>query len=161
MIIQKQDCKMDVDIDKTIEYYREHSLCDCSACRNFYKQAATALPTLNAFLSELGVDVSRPDESASDASDYTVDYYFVAYTVSGKVLECDKYEIDIQEGNLFLSIVIGDHYIPNEQKNEYFVISVYGIKLPWVLDEPLPDAVPTNNFFSKIKKIFKKSKRTD
>lgn len=25
MFIQKQDCKMDVDVDKTIEYYREHS----------------------------------------------------------------------------------------------------------------------------------------
>jgi hypothetical protein len=139
MLIQKKDFKMDVDIDKTIEYYREHSLCDCPACHNFYVQAASALPKLNAFLSELGVDVSRPDESASDASDYTVDYYFVAYTVSGKVLEYDKYEIDIQDGELFLNIVIDDNYIPNEQKGEYFVISVYGIKLPWVLDEPLPD----------------------
>ena len=92
MIIQKQDCKMDVDVDKTIAYYREHSLCDCPACRNFYTQAATALPRLNAFLSELGVDISRPDESASDASDETVDYFFVAYTASGKVLEYDKYQ---------------------------------------------------------------------
>ena len=161
MLIQKQDCKMDVDIDKTIEYYREHSLCDCLACHNFYVQAASALPKLNAFLSELGVDVSRPDESASDASDYTVEYYFVAYTVSGKVMEYDKYEIDIQDGDLFLNIVIDDNYIPNEQKGEYFVISVYGIKLPWVLDEPLPDALPTTNFFNKIKKIFKNNKRID
>lgn len=164
MLIQKHDCKMDVEVDKTIEYYREHSLCDCPACRNFYVQAASALPKLNAFLSELGVDVSRPDESASDASDYTVDYYFVAYTVSGKVLEYDKYEIDLQDGELFLNIVIDDNYIPNEQKGEYFVISVYGIKLPWVLDEPLPDAKPfiktvtkvKNSFRSKLKKIFSK-----
>ena len=161
MLIQKQDCKMDVDIDKTIEYYREHSLCDCPACRNFYTQAATALPKLKEFFSELGVDISRPDESASDASNCTVDYYFVAYTVSGKVLEYDKYEIDLQEGELFLNVVIDDNYIPNEQKEEYFVISVYGIKLPWVLDEPLPDVIPTTNFFGKIKKIFKKNKSTD
>ena len=164
MRIQKQDCKMDVDVDKTIEYYREHSICDCPACRNFHTQAATALPKLKEFFSELGVDISRPDESASDASDYTVDYYFVAYTVSGKVLEYDKYEIDLQDGDLFLNIVIDDNYVPNEQKDEYFVISVYGIKLPWVLDEPLPDAKPfiktvtkvKNSFWSKLKKIISK-----
>ena len=161
MLIQKQDCKMDVDIDQTIEYYRKHSLCDCPACRNFYTQAATALPKLKEFFSELGVDISRPDESASDASDETVDYYFVAYTVSGKVLEYDKYEIDLQDGELFLNIVIDDNYIPNEQKDEYFVISVYGIKLPWVLDEPLPDAVPITNFWGKIKNFFKKNKSTN
>ena len=76
-------------------------------------------------------------------------------------MEYDKYEIDLQEGELFLNIVIDDNYIPNEQKEEYFVISVYGIKLPWVLDEPLPDVIPTTNFFGKIKKIFKKNKSTD
>ena len=161
MFIQKQGCKIDVDVDKTIEYYREHALCDCPTCRNFYVQAETALPKLKEFFSELGVDVSRPDEAGSDASEGIVDYFFVAYTVTGKVLEYDKYEIDIQEGDLFLSIVIDDHYIPNEQKEEYFVISVYGIKLPWVLDEPLPVAVPVTDFWSKIKNIFRKNKNTD
>lgn len=41
MIIQKQDCKMDVDVDKTMQYYREHSLCGCPACLNFYAQVAS------------------------------------------------------------------------------------------------------------------------
>ena len=157
MIVQKQDCKMDVDVDKTIEYYREHSLCDCSGCRNFYAQVKIALPKLEEFFSELGVDISRPDESAwGDLLDDKLDYYFVAYTVSGKVLEYDKHEIDLQDGELFLNIVIDDNYIPNEQKDEYFVISVYGIKLPWVLDEPFPDAVSITNFWGKIKNFFKK-----
>ena len=164
MIIQKQDCKMDVDVEKTIEYYRKHSLCDCPACRNFYAQAETTLPKLKAFFSELGVDISRPDESGSDASDGIVDYFFVAYTVNGKVLSYDKYEIDIQEDDLFLNVVIDDHYVPNEQKEEYFVISVYGIKLPWVLDEELPESIPfvdkitKNGFFEKIKKLFRRER---
>ena len=170
MIIQKQDCKMDVDIEKTIEYYREHALCDCPACRNFYAQAETALTKLKEFFSELGVDISRPDETSWDVLDGIADYFFVAYTVSGKVLEYDKYEIDLQDGDLFLNVVIDDHYIPNEQKNEYFVISVYGIKLPWVLDEPLPDAKPfmktvtevKNSFWSKLRKIlFKKAEKSN
>ncbi len=161
MLIQKQDCKMDVDVDKTIEYYREHSLCDCPACRNFYKQAATALPKLKEFLSEFGVDISRPDESGFDASDYAVDYFFVAYTVSGKISEYDKYEIDLQDGELFLNIIINNGYIPNEQKDEYFVISVYGIKLAWVLDEPFPDDGTITDLRSKIKNLFKKNKSTN
>lgn len=39
------------------------------------KQAATALSKLKEFFSEFGVDISRPDESGFDASDYAVDYF--------------------------------------------------------------------------------------
>ena len=164
MLIQKQDCKMDVDVEKTTQYYREHCLCSCAACRNFYVQSASVLPNLKALLSEFGVDISRPDETGWDAEDGMVDYFFVAYTVSGKILEYDEYEIDIQDGDLFLNVVIDDHYIPNEQKDQHFVISVYGIKLMWVLDEKLPEVKTTtkiltevkNSFWGKIKNIFKK-----
>ena len=157
MIIQKQDCKMDVDVDKTIQYYREHSLCDCPACRNFYAQVASAFPNLTAFLSELGADVSRPDETGWDVVEGVADYHFVAYTVNGKILEYDKYEIDMQDGSLFLNIVIDDRYIPNEQKDEYFVIFVYGIKLPWVLEEKLPEEkCSTSSFWCKVKRYFKR-----
>ncbi len=145
MIIQKQDCKMDVDIEKTKEYYQSHSLCSCPCCRNFYAQAEKVLSRLSEFLSELGVDISRPEEMGSDTVEDKVDYFFVAYTVIGKILEHDKYEIDIQEGDLFLNIVIGDHYIPNEQKSDYFVVTVYGIKLPWVLDEVFPESELIND----------------
>ncbi len=163
MIIQKQDCKMDVDVEKTIEYYREHPLCTCPACRNFYAQAESKFPKLREFLSDLGVDISRPDETGWDEENGTVDYFFVAYTVNGKILELDKYEIDLNDEGMFLNIVIGDYYIPNEQKDEYFVVYVYGIKLPWVLDEELPKSVPfvaekasKNGLFSKIKNLFSK-----
>ena len=160
MIIQKQDCKMDVDVDKTFQYYREHPFCDCPACRNFYAQVASVFPNLTAFLSELGVDASRPDETGWDVANGIADYHFVAYTVNGKILEHDKYEIDMQDGNLFLNIVIDDRYIPNEQKDEYFVVFVYGIKLPWVLDKKdLDEKVVennTNDFWRKIKNRFKR-----
>ena len=163
MIVQKQDCIMDVDVEKTIEYYRDHSLCDCPACQNFYAQAATALPKLNEFLSELGVDISRPDETGwDDISDGVVDYFFVAYTVGGKILEYDKYEIDIWDGDLFLNIVIGNNGVPNKKTGEYFTIWVYGIKLPWILEERLPEVKldktmeKKSGFFNRIKKYFLK-----
>lgn len=141
MIIQKQGYKLDVDVGKTKEYYQTHLLCDCSFCRNFYVQAEKALPRLNVFLSELGVDISRPDEMGWDTTDGGVDYMFVSYTVNGKLIEYDKYEIDIKDNDLFLNIVIGDNYIPNEQKTDYFVVTIYGIKLPWVLNEPFIESV--------------------
>lgn len=60
-----------------------------------------------------------------------------------------------------MNIVINNDYIPNEQKDEYFVISVYGIKLAWVLDEPFPYGVPITDLRSKIKNFFKKNKSTN
>ena len=72
-------------------------------------------------------------------------------------MELDKYEIDINDGGLFLNVVIGDDYIPNEQKTDYFVVTVYNICLPWVLNEPFPESVPIKNgFFNKIKSLFLK-----
>ena len=69
------------------------------------------------------------------------------------ILIDDKYEIDINDGGLFLNIVIGDYYIPNEQKTDYFVVTIYNINLPWVLNEPFPTSVPyKNSFFNKIHK---------
>ena len=75
-------------------------------------------------------------------ADNEIQYIFASYTVCGKILELDKYEIDLDDGGLFLNIVIGDYFIPNEQKNDYFVVSIYNIVLPWVLNEPFPQAVP-------------------
>lgn len=63
-------------------------------------------------------------------------------------------EIDIYD-NLFLSIVIKNGFAsPNEQTGEYFTISVTQIKLPWVLDEPIPKKVvlKTKKFRERFEK---------
>ena len=157
MIIQKQDCKMDIDIEKTKEYYKTHSLCDCPSCRNYYAQVKERFHLLDEFLLELGVSIDRPDEMGCVEADNEIQYIFASYTVCGKILELDKYEIDLNDGGLFLNIVIGDYFIPNEQKNDYFVVSIYNIVLPWVLNEPFPQAVPIKErFIDKIKAIFSK-----
>ena len=159
MIIQKQDCKMEIDLEKTKEYYQIHSLCDCPCCRNFYAQAKSVLPLLDGFLSELGIDITRPDELGSVELEEKIQYIFASYTVCGRILEYDKYEIDLWNNELFLNIVIGDSYIPNEQKEDHFVVTVYNINLPWILDEPFPETIPTRNRFGdKIKKLFSKNK---
>lgn len=134
--IQKDEYIFSVDVEKTQEYYKTHSICDCIYCRNYYLQVKNKLPKLNNFLSEFGVDISKPDEIMSVETDDYIDYINVDYTVCGNIKSMGKYEIDLYD-DLFLSIVVTNGFAsPNEQTGEYFTISVMQIKLPWVLDSP-------------------------
>lgn len=135
-IIQKDDYVFSVDIEKTQEYYKTHSICDCICCRNYYAQIKNRLPKLDSFLSDFGVDISRPDEIMSVEEDDYIDYINVDYTICGSIESMGKYGIDIYD-DLFLSIVFTNGFAsPNQQTGKYFTISVMQIKLPWVLDEP-------------------------
>ena len=158
MIIQKEGYVLDIDIEATRQYSENHSLCDCNEDRNLYAQIQEKFPKLTTFLAELGLLIDRPDETGSCAMDGYIDYHFVSYTVIGNILESDKYEIDMFDGELFLNIVIDNWYVPNEQKTDrYFTVTVYGIDLPWVLDEPFPESATPKKMFSLvegIKKLF-------
>ncbi len=120
----------EVDVEKTKDYYKSHSLCECEYCQTFYSQIDGKFPKLEQFLSEFGVDVKKPDETFPLEEETVVDYIQVDYTVCGKVTTMGKYEIDIYDG-LFLSISVTDGFVsPNEQKGDYFTFSVFGIELP-------------------------------
>ncbi len=144
-----------VDVEKTTEYYKTHSLCDCANCRNFYAQAREKLPKLSEFLAQFGVDISRPDETWSVEADNGVNYITTDYTVCGRVEKMGKYEIDLHDEQ-FLSVVVTDGFTsPNDQTGEYFTLSVDNISLPWVLNEPFPE--PTKaTAASKLKRFFGK-----
>lgn len=158
MIIKKDGYVLNVDVEATRQYSENHSPCDCNEDRNLYAQIQEKFPKLTAFLAELGLLIERPDETGSCAMDGYIDYHFVSYTVIGNILESDKYEIDMFDGELFLNIVIDNWYVPNEQKTDrYFTVTVYGIDLPWVLDEPFPESDARKKMFSlveQIKKLF-------
>lgn len=158
--IQKDEYIFSVDIKKTQEYYKTHSICDCPCCRNYYAQVKNKLPKLNEFLSEFGVDISKPDEIMSVEENNYIDYITVDYTVCGDVQSMGTYEIDIYD-NLFLSVIITDGFAsPNEQTEKYFTISVMQIKLPWVLNEPVPIPI-TEKIGCKFKNfcgLFKRKK---
>ena len=77
--------------------------------------------------------------------------------ICGKILEFDKYEIDLFENSGVISITINNGYIPNEQKTDHFVVTVYNIVLPWALNEPFPKPISTKKkIFDKIKATFSK-----
>ena len=144
-----------VDVEKTRKYYETHSLCDCASCRNFYAQVREKLPKLNEFLTQFGVDISRPDEIWSVEADDHIDYISTDYTVCGRVEEMGKYEIDLYDEQ-FLSVVVTDGFTsPNEQTGEYFTLSVDNISLPWDLNEPFPKPIKATAQ-SKLKRFFNK-----
>ena len=135
MIIKKEDYVMDVDIEQTKGYYTSNLLCDCPSCRNYYTQVKNNFRLLNHFLLELGVDIARPDELCGVESDNKIKYLFATYTVFGKILEFDQYEIDLFEDSGDVSLVINNFCDSGEQKTSCFVITVYNVALPWVLNE--------------------------
>lgn len=157
MIVRKNGYVLDVNVEDTLKYSKEHELCSCDEDRNLYVQIREKLPELTVFLAELGLLIERPDETGSCAVDDYIDYHFVSYTVIGNILESDKYEIDMFDGGMYLNIVIDKWYVPNEQKTDrYFTVTVYGIDLPWVLDEPFPESAVSGKKISllgRIKKI--------
>ena len=158
MIQRKHGYVLDVDTAGTSKYSREHTICDCDEDRNLYAQIADKFPKLKEFLTEFGVLIERPDETGSCAVEDSIGYHFVSYTVVGTILEADRYEVDLFDGGLFLTIVIDNRYVPNEQKTDkYFAVTVYGIDLPWVLDEPFPESSPSGkrrSILGRIKKLF-------
>ncbi len=154
--IEKDGYIFSVDTERTQEYYRTHALCDCACCRNFYAQAKGRFPALDAFLSQFGVDIARPDESGSVEEKDRIDYTFVDYTVCGKIESMGEYEIDIYDGPVPASIVVTDGFSsPNEQTGEYFTFTVMQLSLPFVLDEPLSESVPVPKRPRFFRKFFK------
>ena len=153
--IQKDEYVFEVDIEKTIEQYKTHLLCECDFCENYYAQIKGKFPKLESFLADFGVDITKPDECMSVESDNTIQYIGIDYTVCGKVATLGKYEFDIQDDQFFSLVITEGFASPNEQTGEYFTISVNNIfELPWVLDKPFPKQIQFKTT-SKIKKFQK------
>lgn len=153
--ICKDEYVFEVDIEKTLCYYKEQSPCECDFCRNFYGQIKGKFPKLEAFLSEFGIDIARPDELSLPIEIENEGVYSgAAYTVCGKIEKMGMYEIDIQDRQFF-SVVVTDGFVaPNRQNGEYFTLSVEGFCLPWELEEPF--AQPKEN--TKFKWFWKNRK---
>jgi hypothetical protein len=106
MMIDKYDWQFNVDIQKTRLIYsnRPKSLIDTHI----------QLPELVYFLSELGIDIEKPDEHNSDFSD-------VLYTFIGRAKSETRYEIDMYGKEQFVSIVVNN-------KNDTVMLEVFGLK---------------------------------
>ena len=53
---------MNVNIQKTTEYYKTAKHCDCDVCRYFCSHIRALRPDIAAYLDTLGVDIEKPFE---------------------------------------------------------------------------------------------------
>lgn len=151
--IQKNNSVFCVDKEATQKYYEKISLCDCANCRNFYQQIRGLFPELELLLSEFGVDIAKPDEIFWFEEKKEI-RYILAYTATGHIETEGKCEINAGE----FEIIIDNGYIPNEQTEDYFLITVYDMYLPWVLEEPFHEERLKEKLFSKIRQLLQKKR---
>ena len=132
--IEKENFLFLVDTEKTKDYYKTNSVCNCSNCRNFSIQIKTISPRLTSFLSDFGIDICRPDNSTDIEIGNYIDYLFVGYTVIGSILNNGTYETDIENYHITISNDnTPNNWFPNEQKENCFFVSITGITLPIIL----------------------------
>lgn len=159
-IIKKEGYIFAAGIKKTREYYKTNLLCNYSCCRNYYVQIKSKFPKLSDFLSNFGIDISKPDEIISIETDSEINYMNIDYTVCGSIDKAGQNEIEIYD-NLPLKIIVTDGFVsPNYQHGAYFTISVEGVDPPWVLNEPFPKPITKRSEFKHknlLRKIFKNS----
>lgn len=134
MILEIDDWKFDIDMERTMEYSANEAAdhCDCAYCRNFYGAIDRSHPLLRPFLAQFGLDIEAPDELMP----FTATNIAVYYAVSGRILQfgksgifCDRLTIypELPEVSL----------INTECPRPIFIIHIGCFDLPWVLDEPL------------------------
>ncbi len=128
--IQIQDYSFEIDLKKTAEYYRTHGLCDCANCLSFYAHIKGSFPKMEAFLSEFGIDISRPDHVWSQEAGGVLHCISVDYTVCGKVTTTGTSELCIDSSQAIKPVITNGFVSPNDQTSEYFTISFDDIYLP-------------------------------
>lgn len=113
--------------------------CDCAYCRNFLAALETLSPIVPAFLDALGVDLRKPDEAAENCREADGSHWYSAwYHISGTLLE-DGAETPLAEDCIqsFQSICC---LKMEEFPSPHFQLNLE-LRLPWVLDEPDPQAL--------------------
>ena len=125
-----------VDIEKTKRYYRSNHLCECENCQLLHREIKENYPELEKVLSLFGIDISKPDEAGSIDLEGEIQYSFVGFTVCGNILKKGDKEISIHDKDLLELAFEPGFQFPNEQKGDYFSITVYGVRLPCEIENP-------------------------
>jgi len=107
MKINKYDWQFNVDIQETQLMYNSNML-------KSIIDVNSQLPELVDFLSELGINIEKPDK-------YNLDFSDVIYTYIGSAESETNYEIDMYGKEQFISIVV-------YHKNGIVILEVFGMK---------------------------------
>lgn len=133
MILQNENYKLDVNINETKDYYKSNEICDCLPCQNYYAQVKENFKVVDKFLSELGVNIFRPDSTSWIEDGNMIKYLDITYTICGKILEKSGYNFIINDSKS-IPIMITNKFVPNNHKNKnWFCVSISDITLPFII----------------------------
>ena len=138
--LQKEDYVFAVEVENTRNYYALHDVCECDYCLNYQAAIKDVFPDLEAFLSEFGVDISRPDEiNFFFEVGNEIHYLEIDYTVCGSITRMGEGHMTVSDALPFKIVITDGFSSPNDQTSDYFTLSVTNeFSLPWVLSKPFP-----------------------
>lgn len=119
---------MNINVEKTKEYYQNDVPCNCLDCRNFFLQIETKYPNLCDYFRSIGVDPKKPLELIPINEGNQLIYLECMYVVIG---ECQENEIVEMDGIKVTKLQEG--YPIVDTKEEYFVVNFGPISLPNLL----------------------------
>ena len=158
MIFRFSDFVLDVDVDRTREFYSRDGRwqCDCRNCRNYDKAILTAPATVLDFLRSMGIAPRKPAEIYSVKGELEEDgtlWYNGWLHVCGVLVECPKTTCKTMGKDNFYAYETNVEYFPDPDypfsilpvKNLALVPKGFpdpvlqleiDARLPWVLPEP-------------------------
>ena len=147
MIFEFGHQKVDIDVERTRQFYLEDGIldCPCDDCVN-YVNAVDKLPDpVKVFFDNIGVNVKNPAEISTlcAVSEKTVVYHGFYY-VCGNVLDNDNLGEEFDEDDEsyyaiaphFWAYFLRKFALPEDQLPKPLIWLEFTGRIPWVLDKP-------------------------
>lgn len=143
--------RLSVDVEKTRAYYAARPLpwvtCTCAGCRNFVEAVKQLPEEVKVFFDTLGTDPEKPVETSWNPGSPAAANGDAWYHVCGRIMD----RIEPPENHVFGEMLdITEAFsaafnpecwlLPDDFPRPCFQLEVF-FQLPWVLEEPNPDAV--------------------
>jgi hypothetical protein len=153
MILQIDDWKFDIDMERTMAYSAKEAAehCDCAYCRNFYAAVDEHCSALRPFLAQFGLDIEAPDVLYPYDAYWDRMCYEGKYVVFGSIIKPGTRHFDLLNAYIW---PMEDTEFSFEEP--HFVLSLEELEIFWVLDEPLKDVVSPANEPPFLKKMWQR-----
>ena len=156
MIFEMGMYRLDIDVDRTKQFYNnaEYDDCECPGCRNFAKACHLLPETVQQFFQQFGIDIANPAEKSAYCSkdEGRTSYYHGFYHICGSILEGKYPWLQVGERTYQLDENYSLKITPDFSvffRNECslvhkdFPTPVIQMEflcehIPWVLDQPNP-----------------------
>ena len=153
MILSLDDWQFNIDLEQTMDRsaaeVSDH--CTCAYCRNFYAEVDHVCPTLRPLLSQFGLELEAPDVLYPyDISDERM-CYEGKYVVFGQIIRYGRHGFDCHGADLMP--MEDDESLVDEP---HFVLSLEGLNLAWVLNEPMGEVISPANEPSFLEKMWQR-----